>query len=64
MISYNIQHAFPEAIIRGLRKGLLGEKQYDALKSVSNIAEFKLNLEDTDYGADLFADMDGGMFEV
>jgi len=64
MLTYNIQHAFPEAIVRSMRKGLLGEKHYDALKSVSNIAEFKLNLEDTDYGADLFTDMDSGMFEV
>jgi len=30
---------------------------------VSNIAEFKLNLEDTDYGSDLFQGMEG-MFEV
>ena len=63
MLTYNINHGFSEAILRSLRKGLLGEKQYDALKSVSTIGEFKLNLEDTDYGQDLFKDMDAGVFE-
>lgn len=54
MITYNINHAFPEAIIRSLRKGILGARHYEALGQVSTPAEFKLNLEDTDYGHDLF----------
>lgn len=58
MVSFNIDNGFPVAIVCSLRKGLLGAQQYDTLRTVSNIAEFKLALEDTDYGADIFAGMD------
>ena len=34
------------------------------MKQTSNISEFKLVLEDTDYGSDIFAAQDGSEFEV
>jgi V-type H+-transporting ATPase subunit d len=50
MASQNIDDGYPEAIVRSLRKGFLREEQYTQLKACSNLAEFKLVLEDTDYG--------------
>lgn len=50
MVSFNMDDGYPEAIIRSLRKGFLKEETYNALKSCTNMAEFKLVLEDTDYG--------------
>jgi V-type H+-transporting ATPase subunit d len=50
MMSFNIDDGYPEAIIRSLRKGFLREETYTQLKSCSNLNEFKLVLEDTDYG--------------
>jgi V-type H+-transporting ATPase subunit d len=64
MASYNIDNGFPTAIVTALRKGFLGPTAYETLRTVSNIAEFKLALEDTDYGADIFSNMDTSQFEV
>eukprot|EP00347_Sterkiella_histriomuscorum_P019488 403341437 len=50
MISFNADDGYPEAIIRSLRKGFLREETYNQLKACSNLNEFKLVLEDTDYG--------------
>ena len=50
----NIDEGYPEALLRSLRKGILDDQLYTQLKSTSNITEFKLVLEDTDYGADIF----------
>lgn len=50
MMSFNVDDGYPEAIVRSLRKGFLREENYTQLKSCSNLNEFKLVLEDTDYG--------------
>jgi hypothetical protein len=50
MLTFNIDNGFPEAILRTLRKGLLTSSDYENLKLASNAIEFKLVLEDTDYG--------------
>lgn len=50
MCSFNIDDGYPEAIVRALRKGFLKEETYNSLKGCSNLNEFKLVLEDTDYG--------------
>jgi V-type H+-transporting ATPase subunit d len=50
MMSFNMDDGFPEALIRSLRKGFLKEETYNQLKACSNLNEFKLVLEDTDYG--------------
>jgi len=51
MMYFNMDDGFPEAIVRSLRKGFLKEDVYTQLKGCSNLNEFKLVLEDTDYGA-------------
>ncbi len=51
MMFFNMDDGYPEAIVRSLRKGLLRDETYTQLKSCSNLGEFKLVLEDTDYGS-------------
>ena len=51
MASFNLDDGYPESICRSLRKGFLKEETYNQLKSCSNLNEFKLVLEDTDYGS-------------
>lgn len=46
-----MDEGYSEAICRSLRKGFLKEETYNQLKSCSNLSEFKLVLEDTDYGS-------------
>lgn len=61
----NIDDGAPEAILRSLRKGILDDQVYAQLKATSNIQEFRLVMDDTDYGADIFMNQDGsGDFEV
>ena len=63
--SANIDDGYPEALLRSLRKGILDDSIYTQLKSTSNISEFKLVLEDTDYGSDIFLNQDNSSdFEV
>lgn len=50
MASFNMDDGFPEAICRSLRKGFLRDETYNQLKACSNLNEFKLVLDDTDYG--------------
>ena len=64
MLTHNFDSALPEAIMRSWRKGFLTEIEYQQLKQTNNIAEFKLVMEDTDYGSDLFVSQEGQEFEV
>lgn len=64
MLSHNFDNALPEAVLRSFRKGFLSEMEYQQLKQTSNISEFKLVMEDTDYGSDLFLAQEGQEFEV
>lgn len=50
MMYFNVDDGYAEAMIRSLRKGILTEDVYTQLKSCNNLNEFKLVLEDTDYG--------------
>ena len=54
MVTHSFDNALPEAVMRSFRKGFLSEIEYQQLKQTSNIGEFKLVMEDTDYGSDLF----------
>ena len=56
MIDFNVDDGFPEAIVRSLRKGFLKEEVYNQLKQCQNLNEFKLVLEDTDYGPYIMAE--------
>jgi len=61
----NMDDGFVEAMLRSLRKGFLDENQYSQLKQTSTITEFKLVLEDSDYGASVFENQDSNSdFEV
>ena len=51
MMSFGIDDGYVEAICRSLRKGFLKDENYLQLKSCSNLQEFKLVLEDTDYSS-------------
>ena len=55
MLTANIDEAVPEAQVRSLRKGFLGENEYSMLKQTQSINEFKIVIEDTDYGSDIFS---------
>jgi V-type H+-transporting ATPase subunit d len=50
MMSQNIDDGYPEAIVRALSKGFLREEDYAALVGASNLQEFKVVLDETDYG--------------
>lgn len=65
----NMDDGYVEAMLRTLRKGILTDETYQQLKQVSTISEFKLVLEDSDYGSAIFEnqakDSQGGSdFEV
>lgn len=49
MLGFNIDSGFVEAVCRGMRSGFLTESNYDALRNCSNITDFKMVLEETDY---------------
>jgi len=51
MCYFNVDDGYPEAICRSLRKGFLKDDTYTALRNCSNLTEFKLVLEDTDYAS-------------
>ncbi len=50
MMFFNVDDGYAEAICRSLRKGFLKDENYTQLKSCQNLQEFKLVLEDSDYG--------------
>jgi V-type H+-transporting ATPase subunit d len=56
MVYFNVDDGYPEAICRGLRKAFLNEDTYNALKNCSNLSDFKLVLEDTDYNLTIAAE--------
>ena len=63
MNTQNIDDGYPEAIVRALSKGFLREEQYAALVGASNLAEFKVCLDETDYGKYVVQN-DGGPVDV
>ena len=50
MNTFNIDDGYSEACVRALSKSFLREEQYTALVNCNNLAEFKLVLDETDYG--------------
>jgi V-type H+-transporting ATPase subunit d len=49
MIYFNIDHGYPESLVRQLRKSFLDDAVYTNLKSCNNLTDFKMVLEETDY---------------
>jgi len=50
MNTYNIDHGFAEAVVRALSKSFITKEKYEEFSSASDLNEFKVLLEDTDYG--------------
>ena len=50
MLSQNVDDGYAEAIVRALSKSFLREENYQNLVNASNLAEFKLILDESDYG--------------
>lgn len=49
LLSFNIEHGYLEAIIRGFRSGFLREFEYRQLCQCDTLEDFKLCLGDTDF---------------
>ena len=48
LIYFNTADGYAEAMLRGFRKGILGEQQYTALRNTTNLKDLKSVLMDTD----------------
>ena len=64
MLHANMDEAVAESQCRALRKGLLGENEYSMLKQTQQINEFKIVMEDTDYGSTIFDNQVDNDFDV
>jgi len=62
MIAGNFDDGYPEACVRALQKGFLRDQDYENLKSCNSFDEFKLILDETDYGK--YIQMPDGKIEV
>ena len=49
LVFFNADDGYSEELLRGFRKGILGEQQYTALRNTTNLKDFKAVLLDTDY---------------
>ena len=49
LIYFTTADGYAEAMLRGFRKGILGEQQYTALRNTTNLKDLKSVLMDTDY---------------
>lgn len=47
--TFNIQHGFPEALVRGMRSSFLGDSDYHHLTQCETLDDIRLNLTETDY---------------
>ena len=55
MMTFNILHGFPEALVRGMRSSFLSHTDYHHLTQCESLDDVRLNLTETDYG-DALAD--------
>lgn len=49
LATFNIHHAFPEALCRGMRSGFLNDSDYHHLTQCESLEDVKMNLQETDY---------------
>ena len=47
--SFNIQHGFAEALVRGMRSSFLADADYHHLTQCETLDDVRLNLTETDY---------------
>ena len=64
MLFANMDDAVAEAQCRALRKGFLQKDVYRSLKGNNNMAEFKIVMEETDYGSAIFEGQRDDRFDV
>jgi len=62
MITQNIEDGYTESCVRGLSKSFLREEHYQQLVSCNSLEEFKLVLDETDYGKYIIMN-DGGRLD-
>lgn len=55
LTTFNIQHGFAEALLRGMRSSFLSDPDYHHLTQCETLDDVRLNLTETDY-ADALAD--------
>lgn len=55
LTTFNIQHGFAEALVRGMRSSFLKDADYHHLTQCETLDDVKLNLTETDY-AEALAD--------
>jgi len=55
LCTFNIQHGFAEALLRGMRSSFLSDPDYHHLTQCETLDDVRLNLTETDY-ADALAD--------
>lgn len=53
--TFNVQHGFAEALLRGMRSSFLSDPDYHHLTQCETLDDVRLNLTETDY-ADVLAD--------
>ena len=49
LVLFNVADGYAEALLRGLRKGIINDQTYTALRNTTNLKDFKAVLMDTDY---------------
>eukprot|EP01117_Protostelium_nocturnum_P007640 TRINITY_DN2740_c0_g1_i1.p2 TRINITY_DN2740_c0_g1~~TRINITY_DN2740_c0_g1_i1.p2 ORF type:complete len:357 (-),score=124.56 TRINITY_DN2740_c0_g1_i1:1273-2343(-) len=59
-ITFNIQHGYLEALVRGYRSGILTTADYTALTQCETLEDMKMHLSTTDYG-DFLAEESGSL---
>lgn len=64
LIFANMDDAVAEAQVRSLRKGFLQKDVYRSLKGNNNMSEFKIVMEETDYGSAIFEGQREDRFDV
>jgi len=62
MITQNIEDGYTESCVRGLSKSFLRDEHYQQLVACNSLEEFKLVLDETDYGKYIIMN-DGGRLD-
>lgn len=56
LCTFNVQHGFAEALLRGMRSSFLADSDYHHLTQCETLDDVRLNLTETDF-ADAISDM-------
>lgn len=49
LCTFNVQHGFAEALLRGMRSSFLADSDYHHLTQCENLDDVRLNMTETDY---------------